>query len=283
MPAPAPPSPLTSKPSLLRQTLESLLAVVFPSPCVLCGQELTGKLLGGACRECLSTLEPYAGSLCARCGLPLAARIALPGYLCADCRRGEPHFDAARSYGIYAGTLRAAVLKLKFHRRERLGLELGELLIEPWRALEPAAAIDGTVLIVPVPLHTQRERERGYNQARLLAEGFRRAMRLRNGAARLKLEGRCLVRRRPTAPQSGLSLDARDENVRGAFEVAATARVQHADVILVDDVMTTGATASACAAVLKRGGARRVVVLTVARATPQFPDLAAPNPHQTAG
>ncbi|HEY6292186.1 MAG TPA: phosphoribosyltransferase family protein [Terriglobia bacterium] len=196
-----------------------------------------------------------------------------PGYLCADCRRGQPHFDLARSYGIYTGKLRAAILQVKFHGRERLGTMLGRLLMEPWRTLEAASPLARPVLIMPVPLHRSRQRERGYNQAGLLAEGFLRAARARNGAAGVDLAGRCLTRKRSTAPQSGLSLAARSENVRDVFEVAAAERFRGRDVVLVDDVMTTGATASACAAALKRAGAQRVIVLTLARATPQFSGL----------
>jgi ComF family protein len=258
------------QPSTFSQILHPLLALVFPSACALCGRELTGSLCGSLCSDCWRLLKPWAGAQCSRCGLPLAGSLDDPSPLCAACRRDEPYFDLARSYGVYASALRKAVLEVKFHQRERLGLRLGGLLLDPWRTLESEVSLHA-VLILPVPLHHLRERERGYNQAGLLARGLVRALEKNTGGCRVDFGGNCLVRKRSTPPQSGLSLHARQENVRGVFAVADPKRVHERDVILVDDVMTTGATASACAAALKRAGAGRVLVLTLARATPQFP------------
>jgi ComF family protein len=264
--------PPIPKAPLFRQFMECVLAVVFPCACVLCHRELAASLLGALCGECWIGLECWRGFLCFRCGLPLAGNVDSPRFTCADCRLREPHFDVARSYGVYAGKLRAAVLQLKFHRREILGPQLGRLLLDPWLSLESDSGLRNDSVIIPVPLHRSRERERGYNQAELLARGLRHAMKKKGGAAQLAT--RAVTRTHSTVPQSGLSLQRRSENVRNAFEVTDARRVHNRDAILVDDVMTTGATASACAAALLRAGARRVVVLTVARATPQFPDVA---------
>ena len=224
--------------------------------------------------DCWQALQAWSGPICHRCGLPLAGNVKEPGYLCGGCRVGSPRFDFARNYGIYSSRLRAAVLELKFHQRERLGTRLGSLLLEPWQTLRVVASITGPALIVPVPLHRARERERGYNQAKVLAEGFVLALtRKKGGGSPVTMDSRCLVRKGSTTPQSGLSLHARGENVRGMF--TASERVRDQDVVLVDDVMTTGATVSACALALKHAGARRVAVLALARATPQFPDVAA--------
>jgi ComF family protein len=266
---------LSTKATLWRQFLESTLAVAFPSPCVLCNGELTASLRGGLCANCWTGLESWSGHVCSCCGLPLAGNIDSSIFVCADCRLRQPHFDVARNYGIYAGKLRAAVLQLKFHRREHLGVRLGGLLLEPWLALTASPTFcESCPVIIPVPLHRDRERERGYNQAELLARGLVHAMRKRGGISQLKAEARAVVRRQSTVPQSGLSLHDRSENVRRAFEVVKPERVWGRDVILVDDVMTTGATASACAAVLRDAGTGRIAVLTLARATPQFPDVA---------
>jgi len=259
--------------NLWHQLLGNLLAITFPSVCFLCGQNLHYSLAGGPCGDCWCALQPWHGSLCFRCGLPLPGQVDDPGFLCADCRRGQPHFDLARSYGVYARKLRSAILQVKFHAREQFGMRLGQLLIEPWQALDASTRLAGPIQIIPVPLHRSRERERGYNQARLLAGGFLRAARAQTGALEMDLAPRCLKRKRSTVPQSGLNLSARAENVRNVFEVAQPGAVRERDVVLVDDVMTTGATASACAAALKRAGARRVLVLTLARATPEFSDL----------
>ena len=196
--------------------------------------------------------------------------------VCGLCRNEEFDFDQARSYGLYAGNLRAAVLQLKFQRRARLGKRLGELLAAVWPEIEPACAGEA-VLLVPVPLHSSRQRERGFNQAELLAGGLSAALGKLQGKQAPRVEARALRRTRATAPQTGLSLSARRENVRGVFDVPDGGRVGDRVIVLVDDVMTTGATVSACAAALKSGGARVVVALTLARATPEFGDFVGSN------
>jgi len=180
----------------------------------------------------------------------------------------------ARSYGLYAGNLRKAILHLKFHGRGNLGHRLGALLERVWKALpEPDSDI-----VVPVPLHPSRRRERGFNQAELLAEGLVRRLRKEERFHGLRLITGSLRRIRATVPQVGLSVAARRENVSGVFSVARPEDVRNRTVVVVDDVMTTGVTLSACAAALKRAGASRVLALSLARATPQFPDLGALSP-----
>lgn len=258
--------------SLVRQLADSIFAVVFPSSCLLCGHELAAGG-HGLCDECWSACAPWTGAACSRCGLPLATTLEGQGFVCGECRRDSPHFDGARSYGLYRGALRGAILELKFHRRERLGFRLGSLLAVAWSGYPPLGEALEPVL-VPVPLHRARRRQRGYNQAEALARGLARELgrRERDG---VPVEVACLLRTKATPPQTGLSFRARLENVRGAFEVAAPERVRGRLVVMVDDVMTTGATLSACAAALKRAGAAQVLGLTLARATPQFPDLIA--------
>jgi ComF family protein len=285
----------------LRDLVGSLFAVVFPASCALCDQEFTEASWCGVCRNCWSSLNPWAGAACARCGLPIASdqprdagaresTLALPDFLCSRCRTGEGDFDLARSFGVYRGSLRAAILQLKFHRRERLGKKLGVLLAPLWTSAEAAIQTEAQepLLIVPVPLHSSRQRERGFNQAELLARGLARAL-ARPGLTaghpgktrrrRLCLITRRLRRTRATELQTGLSLSVRQRNVRGAFAIGGPECFRDRLVVLVDDVMTTGATASACAAVLKRAGARQVVALTLARATPQFPDFGVSPPQ----
>jgi ComF family protein len=192
--------------------------------------------------------------------------------LCGSCRQGEAEFDMARSYGLYTGSLRKAILHLKFHGQEYLGYRLGGLLARAWEVLpEPESAI-----VAPVPLHASRRRERGFNQAELLAKGLVRS--LRKEKSGLRLATRSLRRIRATVPQIGLSVSARRENVNGVFSVSRPEEVRNRTVVLVDDVMTTGATLSACAAALKQAGASHVLALTLARATPQLPDLDGLNP-----
>jgi ComF family protein len=261
------------QPSILRELLDSVLAVAFPAACLLCGRELTSEGLSRICRDCWAGLEPWTGPACASCGLPFASPHAQDSATlqCGECRKSLAAFDKARSFAIYTGNLRRVILHVKFGRQERLGKRLGELLAGLWDSLPELRERDSPV-IVPVPLHPSRQRERGFNQAELLAAGLVRA--LRKGGAELRVRKGCLRRRRATPPQTGLSLAARRENLRGAFEAGVPEQIRGRTVVLIDDVMTTGATLSACARALKRAGAERVFGLTLARATPQFPDFA---------
>ncbi len=254
--------------------LDGILAVIFPTDCALCGGELASEGCLRICRACWAVLQPWGGPLCARCGIPFASPRALDSSLemCGACRNDEPPFDAARSFGLYAGKLRQAVLRLKFGGDDRLGVRLGELLASTWDAL-PAAVEAGPPLVVPIPLHAARRRERGFNQSAMLAKGLAQALGKRRAGKVPPNAGACLRRKRSTIPQTGLSVAARRENLRGAFEVARPEAVRGRCIVLVDDVMTTGATLSAAARALKRAGAARVMGLTLARATPQFPDL----------
>ncbi len=165
------------------------------------------------------------------------------------------------------------VLRLKFGRDERWGWRLGELLGLTWHSL-PRPREFHLPLLVPVPLHASRRRERGFNQSELLARGLARALGKERGETAPEVVPACLRRKRATPPQTGLSVAARHANLRGAFEVVKPDAVRGRAIVVVDDVMTTGATISACARALKRAGSGPVMGLTLARATPQFPDLA---------
>jgi ComF family protein len=225
------------------------------------------------CSECWSKIVPWTGAICARCGLPFPSGepAAAVDSRCGQCRHEEYEFDYARSSGPYISTLRAAILQLKFQRRERLAKKLGELLANVWYSNEGLGEGE-TPVLVPVPLHVSRERERGFNQSELLAKALSRRLRTKRKRRDVRVEVGCLVRTRPTAPQTSLSLAARRDNVRGVFAVSRSDPIRGRLVVLIDDVMTTGTTLSACALALKRAGARRVIALTLARATPQFPD-----------
>jgi ComF family protein len=250
-----------------------LFAVVFPTQCSICSGEVASASGLGVCRDCWSRVEAWEGISCERCGLPIVSERAADGahVLCGACRASDPSFDLARTFGIYRGNLRLLILQLKFHRRERLSRRLGALLAHAWAKLD--GFVDGEPpLMVPVPLFRLRERERGFNQARLLAEGLKRSLERSLAGKRMRIDPGLLVRTRATLPQAGLKLQARKQNVRGAFAVVKPRIVEGRQIVLIDDVMTTGATLAACATVLKKQGAARVYALAMARATPQFPD-----------
>lgn len=232
--------------------LRHILDLLFPPRCLVCGLP-DPEILCGYCRRGFQVVPP---PICLRCGSPLAATGAADR--CPRCRRGTIPFAAARAPALYAGSLRTALHRLKFNGRRALGPLLGEFLAEFVRA---TAALGHPDLVVPVPLHPSRERARGFNHAALLAAPVAETLGLPMDAALLE-------RVTPTAPQRTLTGPERRANVRGAFRVRASAAaiVRGQALLLVDDVLTSGATAAECTRTLLAAGAAEVRVATVARA-----------------
>jgi ComF family protein len=226
---------------LARAAATALLELVYPPRCAACGEPAAEEPF---CEVCAAAVEPVPSG-CARCGQPG------PDDPCGGCRAAPPAFDAVRAGGLFGGPLADAVHAFKYSNRPALGRPLGAWLAS--RAPLPPDAI-----IVSVPLARGRRIERGYDQAALLADALARAA----GRPRAR---RALARTRETPPQVGRSREERARNVAGAF-AAVAGEVAGRAVVLVDDVVTTGATADAAAEALRRAGARSVVVVALARA-----------------
>ncbi len=237
---------------------QTLLDVLFPPRCAGCG--VAGALL---CAACVDSIRPPAEPLCPRCGRSLDAdhttRAAGP---CPTCTRGEgPRtLDWIRSAARHEGAVRQAILDLKYRGQRRLAAPLGDVLARAVRQLNEAPEV-----IVPVPVHIERRRGRGFDQAHLLA---------RRCAARLDIpcEAQVLLRQRATAPQVALAAPARRANVAGAFSLAPTApvaRLRGRRILLLDDVTTTGSTLDAAADALKSVGPAALWGFAITR-----PDLA---------
>jgi ComF family protein len=184
---------------------------------------------------------------------------------CRMCRMAEPAFDKAVSHAAYEGELRALIQLLKFDRMPGLASVLDGWMAETILQLEGIAGND--LLVIAVPLFVARERQRGYNQSRLLADNALARLRKLRPAWKLVAAHGALKRVRQTESQYVLSKTERRRNLRGAFDVAADVRGR--EVLVVDDIMTSGATARECARVLKAAGASRVWVATLARAQKQ--------------
>ena len=226
-----------------RELVDRLGALLWRPRCLLCGAAGAGRDL---CADCAAAL-PWNHSACDRCALPLPA----PAAACGRCLRAPPPVETTRAAFLYAFPLDRLLPRLKFHHGLAAGRLLSRLTAE---ALAMAPRPD---VLVPVPLHRARLRQRGYDQALELARPLARVL-------DLPLHDHLLRRRRATAPQSRLDAAARRRNLKGAFEVAAHAPLP-AHVALFDDVMTTGATLHAAAKALRKAGVRRVDAWVCAR------------------
>lgn len=235
--------------------LDAALDLVFPAICPVCESALGAGRRDPLCGECWQTMPRLTPPWCARCGLafPTFGPLANPTIGdCHACRVEPPAFAWARAAVDYDGPAREALQAFKFGGRRLLARPLAQLIVDTPEA-ERAIRADA---LVPVPLAPARERERGFNQAAVLAERL---------APRFGVPVRAawLARTRLTAPQTELSAAERRSNVRGAF--AAARAVRGRSIVVIDDVFTTGATVSECARALAAAGAREVGVLTVAR------------------
>lgn len=232
---------------LAEAALEATLDFLYPPHCLLCRAPLAAGP-AGFCTECWSELGVIRGPVCRRCGCPGG------GLPCANCANKAFTFSRMRALMPFHAPAQRLVHMLKYRGRapvaRGLGEGLGRLLEAEYSGCEPA-------LLLPVPLHASRRRERGYNQSALIARAAGRAMGLpvREGA---------LVRVRPTETQTALDLAGRRANVAGAFRVRRPGVVRGLPVLLVDDVVTTGATANACAEALLEAGATEVFVAALA-------------------
>ncbi len=244
----------------LKALLHCLFAVVFPSDCRLCNTPLLNISRVPVCDDCIAAIHPLRASLCVLCGERLApAQLLMGDGQCVNCRQFPPEFDRAVSFAEYEGELRGLIHLLKYQGMRPVAPLLGEMLAQAIAEVLPAAK-DSAPILVPVPLHSSKRRERGFNQAESIARAGVKLL-----PHPLQIASNTLVRRRPTQSQVGLTREQRMENMRGAFRVVDPERVRGRKVIVVDDVMTTGTTLSECARTLKRAGASQVWAATVAR------------------
>jgi len=234
--------------------LNSLFSIVTPRICAVCRSDIKSISDGNACSDCWKASEVYSGSeaACRKCGLVLSTSRAGGGAMCWQC---DGHFyDSATSIGPYASALEAEVIALK--TVPRISSRTKELLHDAFLN----SRIQGTTLIVPVPLSAQRQRERGFNQAEVIAKELAERVRINMDAHSLMRTSHSPIHR------IGMDRKARDLSVKNAFAVARPKLIEGQTILLVDDVYTTGATLSYCAKALKKCGGMRVDVLTLARA-----------------
>jgi competence protein ComFC len=241
---------------MLTRLSDAIIRILYPRMCGSCGRPIESLALGAACLECWNATEILSGaeSSCSKCGILLrgssATSIETSGTLCGRC---DPHlYDRVFSVGIYEKALRAEVLNLK---------------TEPFIGRTAVRLLDEAVgriglgfdLVLPVPLARRRQKERGFNQAEVIARALRMELRRKIDTSILKRATHTPIHR------AGMDAKSRDATVKKAFVVENKERVFEKRILLVDDVFTSGSTSSQCSRVLKEAGAGSVHVIAIAR------------------
>ncbi|MDI6777538.1 MAG: ComF family protein [Syntrophales bacterium] len=239
----------------MKSILTGLADVIFPPRCVTCGVVLRRNKTFHFCSVCFSRINFIQSPLCSRCGIPFNGPDG-GDHLCGDCLTSKTYFSVARAVGRYETTMLDAIHRFKYRGKIAVGEILGRLMVD---FAYPALDIKEYSLIMPAPLHPKRLRERGFNQSVILALAVAKRF-------SLPLDFTTLRRRIHTKPQISLGKKERETNVQGAFEVSEEKKIRGKNIILVDDVYTTGSTVKECARVLTKSKAAKVAVLTLARA-----------------
>lgn len=238
----------------MNRFLQGLADLVFPPRCMACSVLLAGPRDEPFCPACFALIRFVASPLCPCCGIPLSGAGA--DHLCGDCLLFPPPYSLARSVARYEAVLLDAIHAFKYKGKITTGEILGKMMADH---VYPGFNIADYSLIVPVPLHLRRLRERGFNQAVILAGEISKRFSLPMDFLTLKRQGF-------TEPQVSLGKDQRRINVKGAFIVRDGKKIEGRKIVLVDDVYTTGSTVKECAHVLMKHKAAEVAVLTLARA-----------------
>jgi ComF family protein len=239
---------------MLKALQNSLFSVIYPQECSICSRQVVGLDTGVACARCWADTTFIDGSemLCEKCGALLGDKAAPSAVFCRRC--DDHHYDAAIAVGIYENALAACLLNLK--KVPHLPMHLRDAIRGRLKTLD----LSGTDLMIPIPLSKQRQHERGFNQADVIAEHI-------SALTGIKIDRISLARKLHTpAHRIGMDQRGRELTVVRAFEVIRPKLIEGRSVLLIDDILTSGSTASSCAKVLKKNGAARVNVFTLARA-----------------
>ncbi|MBU1615653.1 ComF family protein [bacterium] len=240
---------------MIKTAFDSFLNFFFPAECKICRQPLTSFEEKYVCARCFSRIE-IVSCCCKKCGLPLAASFEeVKDPLCEQCQRKKRQFHLSRSATPFFGNVRECIHLFKYSKKMGLAKPLGDLMLKALLSFWPDLEID---LILPVPLHSDKEYSRGFNQAYLLAGEISKGINLPVVKGNLQ-------RVVNTASQTSLSPKERLKNVKGAFKIKRPEALAKKKILLIDDVFTTGATVEECSRILKAAGVREVNVFTLAR------------------
>lgn len=243
-------------PSGIKSLVDIFLNLVYPDNCRICGQRRATKAQSYVCHECRKDIRQITPPVCSLCGRQFEGDITVE-FTCEDCRNRKIYYDRARSAVYYDGTVVKALHAYKYNNAMWFEPFLAQMLIEKAKIEICNGEWD---CIVPVPLHFVRKNERGFNQAERLSNHLSKAV-------KIPVNARILKRVKYTETQTALERHKRGENVKNAFALRdRDLNINGLRIVLVDDVMTTGATVNECAKTLRKGGASSIFVLTLARA-----------------
>lgn len=246
--------------NMLEYITEGVVNLIFPLDCRICEKPIRESKGYSICENCFKTIELIDKPYCVKCGKPFL--ISTDSFkqdreiLCADCKRKKYSFEFARSVGIYRGVLRECIHLFKYYGEKKLAEPLGELLIDYLvRNQEFKKGID---LIIPVPLHKNDLKERGFNQSILLS-------RVIGNYFSIPVKEEILIKKKLTSSQVNLSKKEREKNILKVFSVNKPAEIREATILILDDIFTTGSTVEECAKELKKAKAKNIFILTLAR------------------
>lgn len=238
---------------LLKEILNSFTDALFPCyGCVFCGQEVLDTTFG-ICEKCKVNIPKITGNVCLKCGMPMEHH----GSYCVHCKGNEFNFDYARAFALFDSTTIRAVYNLKYENGKYVAEKFGRMLAEVYAGLN----IDNAI-VVPVPLHVNRMKDRGYNQSEEIAKVFTKL-------CDLKIDTTSCVREKETPTQTELTRKEREVNLEGAFGLTDKKNLFNKNVIIIDDVFTTGATVNALAKIIRKAKPLSIVVLTILKVKPE--------------
>lgn len=238
--------------------IKNIFDFILPRECVVCFSHLRDSKRDFICNDCLNKIEAVQYPYCKVCGRPFISKETLeysPEHLCFKCREKRFYFNSARAAGVYSGILKELIHIYKFQKKRALGKLLSEIMITNLNNRFEKIDFD---TIIPVPLHKKRLRERGFDQSLLLGINIGKQL-------EIPILTDNLIRYRDTKPQLELKVNERFKNVRDAFKVIGKEKIKDKNILLIDDVFTTGATVNECSRILKKEGARKVDVFVLSR------------------
>jgi len=244
---------------IFSEVLNDLGKIVFPPRCPGCSEILypfTGQIFCCACNDNIKFIK---GGICSICGTPFPDSPA-ENHLCGECLEKKPYFSYARAVFSYENIILNAIHQFKYKRDMSIGKIMSSFMAD---FSYPDIDLTDYSLIIPVPLHIKRLRERGFNQSLILARAVGKKR-------KIPVDFSMLKRHKFTITQTGLNKHERKQNIKGAFEISDKKKIHGKNVILVDDVYTTGATVNECAKTLLQEGAQKISVLTLARVLPNY-------------